>query len=77
MTAAPTLEAPKVTSLGGRTGGRVRLGRTGCLLLATTPWLAPWYAVWALPLAAADEDDAARVLGVALTVYLLPQTVPI
>jgi alpha-1,6-mannosyltransferase len=57
--------------------GRSRLGRTGCLLLVTTPYLAVWYLAWAVPLAALDEDDAPARLGVlALTAYLLPQTVP-
>src|SRR4029450_8409289 len=36
--------------------GRPRLGLAGCLLLATTPYLTPWYVIWALPLAAAEDD---------------------
>jgi hypothetical protein len=55
--------------------GRPSLGRAGCLLLATTPWLAPWYAVWAVPLAAVDEDPPAQVAALALCAYLLPQTI--
>ncbi|MCP9486757.1 MAG: glycosyltransferase 87 family protein [Gaiellaceae bacterium MAG52_C11] len=55
--------------------GRVRLGRAGCLLLATTPWLAPWYAVWALPLAAAEGDRKAQLVALGFCVYLLPQTI--
>jgi hypothetical protein len=56
-------------------GGRPYLGRAGCLLLVTTPWLAPWYAVWAIPLAAVDDDRPAQVAALALCAYLLPQTV--
>jgi alpha-1,6-mannosyltransferase len=56
-------------------GGRPYLGRAGCLLLATTPWLAPWYAVWAVPLAAVDEDPPAQVAALALCAYLLPQAI--
>ena len=55
--------------------GRVRLGRAGCLLLATTPWLAPWYAVWALPLAAAEGDRKAQLVALGFCAYLLPQTI--
>lgn len=57
--------------------GRTRLGLSACLLLATTPWLAPWYTIWALPLAAAEDDRAAQWLGIGLTAYLLSQTVPL
>jgi len=55
--------------------GRVRLGRAGCLLLATTPWLTPWYAVWALPLAAAEGDRRAQLVALGFCAYLLPQTI--
>ena len=57
--------------------GRVRLGLAGCLLLATTPWLTPWYAIWALPLAAADGDRRAQLLALCFCAYLLPQTIPL
>jgi hypothetical protein len=57
--------------------GRVRLGLAGCLLLATTPWLTPWYTIWALPLAAAEGDRRAQVLALAFCAYLLPQTIPL
>jgi hypothetical protein len=57
--------------------GRARLGLAAALLLLAVPYLAPWYAAWAIPLAAAEEDMAARWLALALTAYLLPQTVPI
>ena len=57
--------------------GRVRLGLAGCLLLATTPWLTPWYAIWALPLAAAEDDRRAQAIALAFCAYLLPQTIPL
>jgi hypothetical protein len=57
--------------------GRVRLGLAGCLLLATTPWLTPWYAIWALPLAAADGDRRAQLIALGFCAYLLPQTIPL
>lgn len=57
--------------------GRARLGLAAVLLLLAVPYLAPWYTVWALPLAAAEDDPPAQWLAVALSVYLLPQTVPI
>lgn len=57
--------------------GRPRLGlATGFLLLAT-PWLIAWYVIWALPLAAAEDDPAAQWLAVALSAYLLRQAVPL
>jgi Glycosyltransferase family 87 len=57
--------------------GDARLGRAACLVLATTPYLAVWYLAWAVPLAAADEDRVARIAALALTAYLLPQTIPL
>jgi alpha-1,6-mannosyltransferase len=57
--------------------GQVFLGRAGCLLLATTPWLAPWYTIWALPLAAAEDDRRAQLVALGFCVYLLPQTIPL
>jgi hypothetical protein len=57
--------------------GEPRLGRAACLVLATTPYLAVWYLAWAVPLAAADEDRAAWLAVLALTAYLLPQTIPL
>jgi hypothetical protein len=56
-------------------GGRPHLARAGCLLLVVTPWLAPWYLVWAVPLAAAEEDRKAQLVALALCAYLLPQTI--
>ena len=57
--------------------GRARLGLTLGLGLLASPYLAPWYAIWIVPLAAAEEDRAAQLLGVALSAYLLRQTVPL
>jgi hypothetical protein len=57
--------------------GRVRLGRAACLLLVTTPWLTPWYTVWAVPLAAAEDDRTAQLAALAICAYVLPQTVPV
>jgi hypothetical protein len=59
------------------TRGRARLGLAACLVLATTPYLAVWYLAWAVPLAGADDDRASRLAALALTAYLLPQTIPL
>ncbi|HEV3404567.1 MAG TPA: hypothetical protein VG073_09765 [Gaiellaceae bacterium] len=56
--------------------GRARLGLCAGLLLAATPWLMPWYAVWAVPLAAVEEDAAARFLALGFSGYLLGWTIP-
>ncbi len=57
--------------------GRARLGLCAGLLLVTTSWLVPWYAVWIVPLAAVEEDAIARVLAVSLSAYLLRGAVPL
>jgi hypothetical protein len=57
--------------------GRPHLGLGGCLLLATTPWLAPWYTIWALPLAAVEGDRRAQLVALGFCAYLLPQTIPL
>jgi hypothetical protein len=59
------------------TRGRVRLGLAACLVLVTTPYLAVWYLAWAVPLAAPEEERASRLAALALTAYLLPQTIPL
>jgi hypothetical protein len=56
--------------------GCARLALAAGLLLLATPWLVPWYAVWAVPLAAVEEDAAARWLALGLSAYLLPAYVP-
>lgn len=57
--------------------GRARLGLAGGLFLLAVPYLAPWYLAWAVPLAAVEEDRAAWWLSLALSAYLLPQTIPV
>lgn len=57
--------------------GRARLGLAAGLLLVTTPWLVPWYAVWAVALAAVEEDRTAQALAVAVSAYLLRDAVPL
>jgi hypothetical protein len=57
--------------------GRARLGLAAGFLLCASPYLVPWYVVWAVPVAAAEDDPPAQWLAVALTAYLLRQRVPI
>ena len=57
--------------------GRARLGLAAGLVLASSPWLVSWYAVWAVPLAAVEEDKAAQLLALALSAYLLRDAVPL
>lgn len=56
--------------------GRPRLGLASLLVLFATPWLLPWYAAWAVPLAAVEEDRWAWVLTLAFCAYILPDGVP-
>ncbi len=58
-------------------GGRARLGLTSALLLLTTPWLVVWYLAWPVTLAGSEDDRTAQWLTVALSVYLLPQAIPL
>jgi hypothetical protein len=57
--------------------GRARLGLAACILMLGAPWLVVWYVVWAIPLAAAEDDRSAQLLALALCAYLLPQTIPL
>jgi alpha-1,6-mannosyltransferase len=57
--------------------GRPRLGLAAGLVLLASPWLLPWYAVWAVPLAAVDEDRSAWLLSLGMCAYLLADRVPI
>ena len=57
--------------------GRARLGLAAGILLVATPWLVPWYAVWAVPLAAIEEDRLARGLALIMSAYLLRDAVPL
>lgn len=59
------------------TRGRARLGLAACLVLVTTPYLAVWYLAWVVALAAPEEERASRLAALALTAYLLPQTIPL
>jgi alpha-1,6-mannosyltransferase len=58
-------------------GGRARLGLAAGALVLCSPYVTPWYLAWVVPLAAIEEDRTARILALALTAYLLPQTVPV
>ena len=51
--------------------GRVRLALASGLFALSLAWLAPWYATWAIALAAVEEDRAARWLALGLTVYFV------
>ncbi len=55
--------------------GHARLGLAAGVILLAAPYLASWYTVWAVPLAAAEEDPAAQVLSLGLCAYLLRQGV--
>ncbi len=57
--------------------GRARLALAAGVLVACSPYVAPWYLAWVVPLAAVEEDRAARGLALALCAYLLPQTIPV
>jgi hypothetical protein len=57
--------------------GRARLGLATAFVLLATPYLTAWYVVWTVPLAAAEDDEAAAFLGLLLCAYLLKQTVPL
>jgi hypothetical protein len=57
--------------------GHARLGLATCALLVAAPYLVAWYLVWALPLAAAEDDEPAALLSLVLCAYLLRQTIPI
>jgi Glycosyltransferase family 87 len=57
--------------------GRARLALAACFLLLATPYLVAWYVVWAVPLAAAEDDRTAQLIALGLSAYLLSQAVPI
>jgi alpha-1,6-mannosyltransferase len=57
--------------------GRQRLALGACILLVTTPWLLPWYAIWPTALAAVEEDALAQIVALSLSAYLLPDRVPV
>ena len=57
--------------------GRARLGLAAVLALCATPYLVAWYTVWAVPLAAAEDDRLAQAASLILCAYLLRQAVPL
>jgi hypothetical protein len=57
-------------------GARPRFALCAVALLLATSWLQPWYAVWAVPLAALEADRVARLGALALTGYFLWDTIP-
>jgi glycosyl transferase family 87 len=61
----------------GALHGRPRLALGSLLLLFASPWLLPWYGVWAISLAAVEEDTFACVLALGLSAYLLPDRIPL
>src|SRR5262249_40108453 len=48
---------------------RVAAGWTTIALLLSTAWLLPWYAIWALPLAAVSGDRRLRAATLLLCAY--------
>jgi hypothetical protein len=57
--------------------GRARLGLATAFFMLATPYLTAWYVVWTLPLAAAEDDEQAALIGLVLCAYLLHQTIPL
>jgi Glycosyltransferase family 87 len=56
--------------------GRLRLGLAALVWALLTTRLNPWYAIWGISLAAADDEDRwGRVLAVAMTGYLLADAI--
>ena len=57
--------------------GRARRALASCALLLAVPYLVVWYVVWAVPLAAAEDDESAGLLALVICAYLLRQTIPL
>jgi hypothetical protein len=57
--------------------GRDRLALATGLLLLALPYRAGWYVGWTVPLAAAEDDEPAQWLALALCAYLLRQAIPL
>ena len=70
------LLAGVVWLVGQAVRGHVRIGLAAGLLLATSTWILPWYALWPVGLAAAEDDGLAQLVGVALSAYLMADRVP-
>jgi hypothetical protein len=58
-------------------GGRARLSVAAAAVLLSSSWLVPWYALWAIPLAAIEDDRLGKGLALGLTVYFLWDAVPL
>jgi uncharacterized membrane protein len=58
-------------------GGKPRMGLASIGILVATPWLLPWYAAWAVPLAAVEEDRVAWVVSLAFCAYILSDGIPL
>jgi hypothetical protein len=71
--AATTMTAAYVWLLRSAAHGRARLGLAAGFILIASPYLVSWYTIWAVPLAAAEEDGAAQLLSLGLCAYLLRQ----
>lgn len=56
---------------------RVAAGWSTFALVVSTAWLLPWYAVWALPLAAVSGDRKLRIAVIAFCVYALMIRLPL
>ena len=52
-------------------GRRPRLGLASALIVLGSPWVLPWYAIWTVPLAVAEDDTFAVWVTIGLTGYLL------
>lgn len=57
--------------------GRARIALAASFLLLATSWLQPWYAVWAVPLAAIEDDQVAGAIALVLCAWFLRDALPI
>ena len=57
--------------------GRTRFALCAGLFCLSLSWLTPWYATWALGLAAVEEDAAGTLLALGLSGYLLWDALPL
>lgn len=56
---------------------RVAAGWSTLALVISTAWLLPWYAIWALPLAAVSKDRKLQIAVIAFCVYALMMRLPL
>lgn len=59
------------------TDWRVAAGWSTVALVISTAWLLPWYAIWALPLAAASGDRRLRIAVLVFCLYALAMRLPL